>query len=180
MRPKTPREKRTLTRARLDAAVYSLYLQFYDGKPRAVAVTKFLKNQAKLGTELLTDLRTLGRLTTTGTGRGSKHAWTGAPPTAELLDAVEDLRELRAARKAERTAARQAAKRSLQQAREILQPKAAPAAPDSDAPDDGWRRLDYALSLTDNVDLLLDFRNRVDRRLRQVRPTPPTLFDPQP
>lgn len=148
MKYKTPTPTRTLTRARLDAAVYALYLKLHDGKARPMAATKFIR-QAGLGTELLEDLRQLGRLTSTGTGRGQKHAWTGAPPTAELVDQVEHLRELRAHAKAER----------LRQRQDKQQTKTETVAADP---------LATALPLCHDLttDELLDVRSLVDKLLK--------------
>lgn len=178
MKYKTPTPSRTLTRARLDAAVYALYLKLHNGKPSAIAAKKFISGYS-ISPSILADMKALGIITSISWGRGAKHAWTGAPPTHDLIDRLEQLREARNSRQQERAAAKRVAARSLQEAREILKHKAPTAAPDAETPSDGWSRIEYALSLTDNVDLLLDFRNRVDRRLRQVRPTPPTLFDSQ-
>lgn len=146
MKYKTPTPTRTLTRARLDHAVYALYLKLHDGKARPMAATKFIR-QAGLGTELLEDLRQLGRLTSTGTGRGQKHAWTGAPPTAELVDQVEHLRELRAHVKAER-------KRQRQEKQVVA---SLPIVVENPAP----------TSLEEmTTDQLLDVRNKVDQQLK--------------
>lgn len=168
MKYKTHLESRTLTRARLDAAVYALYLRLHDGEPRLLPAVKFLR-QYKLGVELLDDLRTLGRVTSTGHGRGQRQLWSGAPPTPELVDGIEQLREARAARAAER-------KRLKEQAYSLTtKPSTAIPALPADVEKGTWKHLNFALSLTDDLNILLDIRNCVDERLRQL--PPPTLFD---
>lgn len=153
MKYKTPVPTRTKTRARLDVALYSLYYKLHDGKPRAIAATRYLRSVG-LGTELLEDLRQLGRVTSTGKGRGQRHAWTGAPPDPILGDQVENLRELRAAKKAARRQAETEAPAPCPTAAALVQEA---------------RLLDLL-----TADELLDHRNLIDRLLRDK--TQPRLF----
>lgn len=82
----------TKTRAAIDRFLYDLYYQLYDGPRRKV--TEILKRH-RLHYAIIEDLRKLGAIESTGTGKGQRHRWVGPYPSIELGDKIELLREER-------------------------------------------------------------------------------------
>lgn len=147
--PKTKNPARTLTRARYDVAVYSTYLWLHDGKARQNATARF--RALHVDPNLLHDLRRLGAITSEGQRVGQKHRWTGAPPTPQLIDRLEQLREERSAEKAEKRSRKLRADAAAAVAAAlplVVEPTPAPTLDD----------------LT--TDQLLDFRNTCDKLLK--------------
>lgn len=174
MKYKTPTPTRTLTRARLDAAVYDLYLRFYDKKTTTTGLVKLIKAKG-IGAELLDDLRSVGCVESQGYGRGQKHSWTGAPPTEKLIDQIEKCREHRASIKAKTM------QESMERKRRLLEIKQAaelavkiPLVVEEDKQLGKDELLDLRLQAQKEAEAAREKMQAIDAKLRKL--TQPRLF----